>query len=151
MSYRLATESCVTKCTRRQALISTIVAGGSLLLGGCGRSSRKKDRGSDSKQDGANPASRAAETAQREPSPFEPRERACLSAVVERILPGAVDAGVVEHLEYWGRTRELAVILKQLRRGAIHLDRVAEQSHRRMFVECSPAEQDAILSRFAKG
>jgi gluconate 2-dehydrogenase gamma chain len=95
----------------------------------------------------------------REPAPdsafvFEPDRRRALSAAVERILPGAVDAGVPEYIDYWLARQPFSVAPDWkpiLNVGAVHLDRLARAEHRRAFCDCKPEQQDALLTRFEKG
>jgi gluconate 2-dehydrogenase gamma chain len=77
-----------------------------------------------------------------------------LAAAAERILPGAIEAGVPEYMDYWLARQPFSVapdwkpILKV---GAVHLDRIARADHKRAFADCKPEEQDAVLTRFQQG
>lgn len=85
-------------------------------------------------------------------SPFEPERRRALAAALERILPGAIDAGVPEFIDYWLAREPFSLFLEpQFRIGAVHLDRIARKQHQRAFADCGPEQQNAILKRFEKG
>jgi gluconate 2-dehydrogenase gamma chain len=85
---------------------------------------------------------------------FEPDRRRALCAAAERVLPGAIEAGVPEYMDYWLARQPFSVapdwkpILKV---GAVHLDRVARADFKRAFADCKPDEQDAVLDKFQKG
>ena len=85
---------------------------------------------------------------------FEPDRRRALAAAAERVLPGAIEAGVPEYMDYWLARQPFSVapdwkpILKV---GAVHLDRIARADFNRAFADCKPEEQDAVLTRFQKG
>lgn len=85
---------------------------------------------------------------------FEPDRRRALTAAAERILPGAIEAGVPEYMDYWLARQPFTVapdwkpILKV---GAVHLDRIARADHKRAFADCKPEEQDAVLTKFQQG
>jgi len=85
---------------------------------------------------------------------FEPDRRRALVAAAERILPGAVDAGVPEYMDYWLARQPFSVAPDWkpiLNVGAVHLDRLSRAEHRRAFCDCKPEQQDALLTRFQKG
>ncbi len=85
-------------------------------------------------------------------SPFEADRRRALSAAAERVLPGAVEAGVPEYIDYWMAREPFSHLVEPLLRiGAVHLDRIAGQEHSRAFADCKPGQQDAILKRFQAG
>lgn len=95
---------------------------------------------------------RAQGAARRPPhleSPMENRDwRRALAAAMERILPGAVAAGVPEHVAFWLREEKFVVMRRDFKLAAVQLDRVARQENRRAFADCSPDEQAGILRRF---
>lgn len=82
---------------------------------------------------------------------FEPEQRQILAAAVDRLLPGAVEAGVPEYLDYWLAEKPFRLIRAYLAEGAGHLDAIARQRHRKPFVGCAAEAQDAILTEFAAG
>lgn len=120
---------------RRQMLVSLLWLPAARLLPGCKSGLAKQSA----------PASSPA---------FEPDRRRALCAAVERILPGAQDAGVPEYMDYWLARQPFSVAPDWrpiLNVGAVHLDRVARAEHRRAFCDCKPDQQDALLTRFQKG
>ena len=85
---------------------------------------------------------------------LEPDRRRALVAAVERVLPGAIEAGVPEYMDYWLSRQPFSVAPDWkpiLNVGAVHLDRLARAEHRRAFCDCKPEQQDALLTRFQKG
>jgi gluconate 2-dehydrogenase gamma chain len=85
---------------------------------------------------------------------FEPDRRRALCSAAERILPGAVEAGVPEYMDYWISRQPFSIVSDWkpiLKVGAVHLDRIARAEYRRAFADCKPDEQDAVLTRFQKG
>ncbi len=85
-------------------------------------------------------------------SPFAPDRRRALAAATERVLPGAVEAGVPDYIDYWMRREPFASHVEPLFRiGAVHLDRLARAAHDKPFAACRPQQQDAILRRFQQG
>ncbi len=56
--------------------------------------------------------------------------RRALAAATERLLPGAVKAGVPEYLDYWLARDPFSRFIEPLFRiGAVHLDRLAKAEH----------------------
>jgi len=87
-------------------------------------------------------------------SVLEPDRRRALVAATERILPGAIEAGVPEYMDYWLSRQPFAVApdwKPLLKVGAVHLDRIARADFKRAFADCKPEEQDAVLARFQQG
>lgn len=123
------------RLNRRQMILSLLSISAGRLLPGC-RSNPAKD---------LNGVSAVV---------FEPDRRRALCAASERVLPGAIEAGVPEYMDYWLARQPFSVapdwkpILKV---GAVHLDRIARAEYRRAFADCKPDEQDAVLTRFQKG
>ena len=86
-----------------------------------------------------------------EERPFGPDERETLSAAEERLLPGAVEAGVPEYLDQWLAHRSFQLVRKYMAHGARHLDGTARKEHGKPFSGCTGEQQDAILKTFAGG
>jgi gluconate 2-dehydrogenase gamma chain len=72
-------------------------------------------------------------------------------AAMERILPGAAEIGVPEHLEFWLRTEPFAPVRQQFDRAAEQLDGLARRRHQQAFADCAPGDQDALLKEFQEG
>ena len=83
--------------------------------------------------------------------PFDPEQRQILAAAVDRLLPGAVEAGVPEYLDFWLVEKPFRLIRSYLAQGAGHLDGVAREKYGKPFVGSLGDEQDAILMEFATG
>ncbi len=120
-------------CTRREALIVLAGLGGSALV------PRPVSRG------GGRP-----EPPGRRPL-FTASQQRTLSAAVERILPGAVEAGVPDYLETWLGRRPFRALHRYLCAGCRRLDAEAERRHGKAFAACTPAEMDTLLEEFAAG
>jgi gluconate 2-dehydrogenase gamma chain len=73
-----------------------------------------------------------------------------LQAAVERILPGANQAGVMEYMRYWLKTRQFSGVRREFRFAADVLDRQARMAHNRVFAACAPEQQDALIKMFAE-
>ena len=86
-----------------------------------------------------------------EERPFGPEERETLSAAEERLLPGAVEAGVPEYLDHWLTHRSFHLVLRYMAHGARHLYGTAKKEHGKSFAGCTGEQQDAILKTFADG
>ncbi|MDF1563132.1 MAG: gluconate 2-dehydrogenase subunit 3 family protein [Deltaproteobacteria bacterium] len=85
-------------------------------------------------------------------SPFEEGTRRTLAAAVERLLPGAVEAGVPEYLDYWmAREPWVGFLAAGMRTGAGWLDRLARAEHQRDFAALEGAQQDELLGRCQRG
>jgi hypothetical protein len=94
------------------------------------------------------PAELYEETA---PSPFTPARRAAIAAACERVLPGAVAAGVPLFFDSWlVREPFVDLVLAGFEVGADELDSLAQQGHGAVFSELPPEHQDAILGRFQR-
>ena len=123
------------RLNRRQMILSLLAVPAARLLPGCKSNS-------------------AGGLASASLSVFEPDRRRALVAAAERVLPGAIEAGVPEYMDYWLARQPFSIapdwkpILKV---GAVHLDRVARAEYRRAFADCKPDEQDAVLTKFQKG
>jgi len=83
--------------------------------------------------------------------PFGPEERETLSAAEERLLPGAVEAGVPEYFDHWLSHRSFHLVRRYMAHGARHLDGTARKECDRPFAGCTGEQQDAILKAFAAG
>ncbi len=82
---------------------------------------------------------------------MEPNQRKALSAAMERILPGAVEAGTPDYLDYWVARQPFSVALDWkplLKKGAVELDQEALKRSKLEFAACPPEIQDAILRDF---
>jgi hypothetical protein len=86
-----------------------------------------------------------------EERPFGPEQRKTLAAAVDRLLPGAVEAGVPEYLDTWLEHRSFRLIRRYVSHGVRHLDRTAKKQHGKSFAGCTGEEQNAILEDFAAG
>lgn len=83
---------------------------------------------------------------------FDPDHRRALSAACERILPGAIEAGVPAYIDHWMKRGPFDRFLQPMFKiAAVHLNRLAKQAHQKAFADCKPEQQDAILLRFEKG
>lgn len=84
------------------------------------------------------------------PGPDRER-RATLSAAVDRIFPGAADAGALEFFARLFTQPGFAGVGHQFELGALTLNRLARSKHQKSFAECSPVQQDAVLVACRKG
>jgi hypothetical protein len=81
------------------------------------------------------------------------RQRALLAAA-DRVLPGVVEAGFEDYMNYWlarepfSRANDWKPMLNA---GALHLDRLAKERHKRAFADCKPEQQDVLLGEFQQG
>jgi len=82
---------------------------------------------------------------------FGPAQRETLGAAVDRLLPGAVEAGVPAYLDHWLMERSFRLVRNYLSHGARHLDEYAGKQHGKPFSRCSGEQQDGILKTFAAG
>lgn len=86
------------------------------------------------------------------PLPFPPAETRTFLAAIDHALPGATDAGVQDHVAWWLKNdRYFANFAKELQEGAMMLDRVAQNLHKKAFPECSSEQKDAVFRQFHKG
>jgi gluconate 2-dehydrogenase gamma chain len=83
--------------------------------------------------------------------PLGPQERETIAAAVERLLPGAGEAGVPAYMDRWLTERSFRLVRNYLAHGARRLDESAGKKHGRPFAACPGEEQDAILKAFAAG
>ena len=112
--------------TRRQVL-QTIGAGGALLATGSCRRVRL-----------INP-----------PPPYDADEARDLRAAVERLFPGALDAGCWEYIVTWTSDPAFENLRRDFQRGAVVLRRIAGAEFKTTFAELPPATQDDIIQRVA--
>lgn len=82
---------------------------------------------------------------------FSPDHWQTLQAAMERLLPGAIEAGVPEYVMHWLRHPPYDRMVGYFRAGAAQLDRVAGRLHQKRFAACAAEEQDAVLSEFQAG
>jgi gluconate 2-dehydrogenase gamma chain len=132
--------------TRRQMIGSLLGLGGGVLVSRTGLvgASNAKDISQN------NRAQRPTLGASQE-IPLDEQQRKAIAAAAERLLPGAIEAGVPDHLEHWLKQKPFAGLQREVRLAAVHLDRVAQQEHHKAFCACPGAEQDALLRRFQEG
>lgn len=119
--------------TRRQVIQGLLGLGGWMLLPKYGRAQQTTP--------GAAPA----------PPLFDPAPRRTLMAAMERVLPGATEAGVIAHVEFWLRHPHFTGAQREFIAAAVLLDRIAHQQYKRSYADCKPAEQDAILKMLQEG
>ncbi len=74
-----------------------------------------------------------------------------LGAAVDRILPGAVDAGALIYIERSVGRRPFKALRRDFMLAGLEMNRLARTQHRRAFAACTPEQQDAILSAFRAG
>ena len=86
-----------------------------------------------------------------EKRPFGPEQRQTLAAAVDRLLPGAVEAGVPDYMDGWLVERSFRLVRNYLSHGARHLDEVARKRCGRPFAGCTGEQQDEILKAFSAG
>ena len=82
---------------------------------------------------------------------FGPQQRRTIEAAVDRLLPGAVEAGVPVYLDYWLTERSFRLVRRYFAHGARHLDASAARQYGKSFSRCSGEQQDVILKAFAAG
>jgi len=117
------------KWSRRQVVLSLLALGGGTFL----------------------PRWRRAHAGRSSGPLFEADHQRAISAAMDRVLPGAVEAGVPRHLEYWLREPVFQGAQREFKMAAVHLDRLARQENARAFADCSAEQQDGILLRFQEG
>ena len=124
------------KCTRRQLLVGFF----GLAASGVGLRFALRGR------------SAATAAAARVALPFPPQETKTLLAAFEQALPGAVDAGVQDHIAWWlTKDRYFSGFAKEFQEGAGYLDHVANLLHKKTFVECTGEQKDAVFKQFQSG
>lgn len=85
---------------------------------------------------------------------FEPDRLRAILAAADRILPGVVEAGFEDYINYWlvrepfNRAADWKPLLNV---GAVHLDRIARRKYGRVFADCKPEQQDELLTSFQRG
>jgi gluconate 2-dehydrogenase gamma chain len=83
--------------------------------------------------------------------PFGPEQRETIAAAMDRLLPGAVEAGVPEYFDHWLTERSFRLVRNYFSHGARHLEGSARKQHGKPFAGCTGEQQDAILKSFAAG
>ncbi|MBI5543703.1 MAG: gluconate 2-dehydrogenase subunit 3 family protein [Deltaproteobacteria bacterium] len=124
------------KCSRRQVLIGFfgLATGGSVAL------KLALGRG---KGDGAKLWPKL---------PLDPAQTRALLAALEHVLPGALEAGVPDHIAYWLTTdKYFKNFVKDFEEGSRQLDRVAQDLHQKSFADCAGEQKDAVFKRFQSG
>lgn len=123
------------KCSRRKVLVGFF----SLAAGGAAAGALGCRRGKPAEPGSENPR-------------FSPAELRTISAALERVLPGALEAGVPDHMAYWvARDRMFANVKREFALAVQHLDRVAREAHGKDFAACAGEAQDGVLRRFQRG
>jgi gluconate 2-dehydrogenase gamma chain len=119
----------------------TFLGGGVVLLGGC--------------KEPAKPAAPAPppEALTSSHRTFTNAEWKTLSAAVDRVLPrdedpGALDANVPEYIDRMLQTENLQQMRQNFVPGLAALNRRAERMFKKPFAECTPAQQDELLTLF---
>lgn len=85
-------------------------------------------------------------------SPFGAVERRTLAAAVDRLFPGAVEIGVPEFIDTWLSLSPFSgAVARGFKRGAFHLERLAQEAHSAPFASLDAKLQDALLERFERG
>ncbi|MFZ5441575.1 MAG: gluconate 2-dehydrogenase subunit 3 family protein [Myxococcota bacterium] len=122
----------------------TFLGGGVVLLGGC--------------KEPAKPAAPTPPPAPREALTASHRtvtdaEWKTLTAAVDRVLPrdqdpGALDANVPEYIDRMLQTENLQQMRQNFVPGLAALNRRAERMFKKPFAECTPAQQDELLTIF---
>lgn len=84
---------------------------------------------------------------------FTQDEWVILEAAVARIVPkddtpGALEAGVPTYIDRVLQTPQLERMRRDFPPGLLALDRRAQRLHQKPFIECTPAQQDAVLTFF---
>ena len=134
--------------SRRDLLIAIAGLSGASLIPA--REARGEDL-SEKKQSRAKRASARSDTAAETGVPFSADEKKTLSAVIERLLPGAVAAGVPDYIDYWLSQRPFRSVRNYAAHGAMQLSRLSKREFGKSFVDCSAQQQDTLLGRFAEG
>lgn len=103
------------------------------------------------KQSREKQASARSESSRETGVPLSDEEKRTLSAVVERLLPGAVAAGVPDYIDYWLSQRPFRSVRNYVSHGATQLSRLSKREFGRAFADCPAQQQDTLLGRFAEG
>ena len=83
---------------------------------------------------------------------LEEDERRTLSAAVETVLPGAVEVGVVDYIEYWLAKEPFAGARRYMKVGAIQLDSQARRKAKvKSFADLDDEGREAVLRLFQEG
>ena len=123
------------KCTRRQVLVGFF----GLAAGGVGLGFALRGR-------------KAPAAAPRPQLPFPPAETKTLLAAFEHALPGALEAGVPDHVAWWmAKDRYFQGFVQEFQEGAMQRDRGANKLHQKPFAECASEQKDAVFKQFQHG
>jgi gluconate 2-dehydrogenase gamma chain len=119
----------------------TFLGGGVVLLGGCKEPAKPAPP----------PAPREVLTSSHKT--FTDAEWKTLSAAVDRVLPrdgdpGALDAGVPEYIDRMLQTEGMAQMKQNFVPGLAALNRRADRMFKKPFADCTPAQQDELLTIF---
>jgi gluconate 2-dehydrogenase gamma chain len=138
--------------TRRRMFSGVLGWGGAAFLAGCGKKDRPPSRQADDPEHGlsVNDQEHGLSVNDQEHD-LSVDNWTALQAAIERVLPGANQAGVPAHLRYWLRARPFAAVRHEFKIGAVVLDRLAGSAHNRIFAACAPEQQDALLKMFEHG
>lgn len=88
---------------------------------------------------------------------FPERYRQTLRAMVARLYPesegspGAESMGAYDYLEKELRRADMQGVRRELTRGAVQLDRVSQQAHRKVYPSLTPAQQDEVIALLSRG
>lgn len=84
--------------------------------------------------------------------PFPPQQTKALHAAIEHALPGALEAGVPDHIAWWlANDRYFGNFARELGEGAHQLDKVARELGGKAFAELSSEQKDEVFGRFQSG
>jgi hypothetical protein len=84
-------------------------------------------------------------------APFEADQRATLTAAMERLLPGALEAGVPQYIDNWLIQKSFIPLRNYLAHGTKHLEGVSRKKFKKQFTAIDGKQQDAVLKMFAQG
>jgi hypothetical protein len=101
------------------------------------------------RQRGSAKAGRDRTNALTPPTPLSDREKSILAAAVDRLLPGAADAGVPEYISHWLAMEPFQGLRRFIGAGLGYLDKLAEKRFKKSFDSSAPDEKDALLEKLA--
>lgn len=88
---------------------------------------------------------------------FPERYRQTLQAMVARLYPesegspGAESIGAYAYIEKELRRADMQGVRRELTRGAVQLDRVSQQAHRKVYPSLTAAQQDEVIALLSRG
>lgn len=85
------------------------------------------------------------------PIVLSPEATACLSAAMERLLPGSVTAGGMDYFSFWLKTEPFQVVRALFVSGAAALDEATRRKAKKSFASAAGAFQDEIIKEFIAG